>query len=251
MQNSTMVDLYTYNRQDYYITSRIYQKILLYFYDLYNIQIYNFLRKLFHYLNSHPSEEIFLKLILRTYGGIFENPILINEFSLANKLHSSKKEIINKLTNFHNNGIVDYNYEDSTSKLLFLVNREDDYTINRISKNIEKQHQLKFEKLKSFVDYLQNKNICRNKQLLLYFNEISNSNCGKCDNCLNKNKTEIPFKLVAETILNILIKGSLSSNEIIQALQHSEMDIINTLKILLEKNKITITSQNKFKLTGK
>jgi len=207
--------------------------------------------QLFHYLNSHPSEEIFLKLILRTYGGIFENPILINEFSLANKLHSSKKEIINKLTNFHNNGIVDYNYEDSTSKLLFLVNREDDYTINRISKNIEKQHQLKFEKLKSFVDYLQNKNICRNKQLLLYFNEISNSNCGKCDNCLNKNKTEIPFKLVAETILNILIKGSLSSNEIIQALQHSEMDIINTLKILLEKNKITITSQNKFKLTGK
>ena len=144
--------------------------------------------QLFHYLNSHPSEEIFLKLILRTYGGIFENPILINEFSLANKLHSSKKEIINKLTNFHNNGIVDYNYEDSTSKLLFLVNREDDYTINRISKNIEKQHQLKFEKLKSFVDYLQNKNICRNKQLLLYFNEISNSNCGKCDNCLNKNK---------------------------------------------------------------
>lgn len=207
--------------------------------------------QLFHFMNSHPSEENFLKLILRTYGGIFENPILINEFSLANKLQTSKKEIINKLTNFHNNGVVNYNYEDSTSKLLFLVNREDDYTINRISKNIEKQHQLKFEKLKSFVDYLQNKKTCRNKQLLLYFNEISTSNCGKCDNCVAKNKLDIPIKLVTEAILNLLNEGPISSNEVAQTLQFSEMNIINTLKILLEKNKITITSQNKFKLTGK
>ena len=207
--------------------------------------------QLFNFMNSHPSEENFLKLILRTYGGIFENPILINEFSLANKLQTSKKEIINKLTNFHNNGVVNYNYEDSTSKLLFLVNREDDYTINRISKNIEKQHQLKFEKLKSFVDYLQNKKTCRNKQLLLYFNEISTLNCGKCDNCVLKSKLDTPVKFVAEAILNRLNEGPLSSNEMAQTLQFSEMNIINTLKILLEKNKITITSQNKFKLTGK
>ena len=41
------------------------------------------------------------------------------------------------LNDLHTNGIVHYSYENTTSKLLFLVTRDDNYTINYISKNIE------------------------------------------------------------------------------------------------------------------
>jgi len=41
----------------------------------------------------------------------------------------------------------------------------------------------------------------------------------------------------------------MTSSEIAIHLNFSDEEILNSLKILLEQNKITITSQNKFKLT--
>ncbi|MBI9041343.1 ATP-dependent DNA helicase RecQ [Lutibacter sp.] len=205
--------------------------------------------QLFYYINSHPASETLLKLILRTYGGIFEHATFINEFSLANKLRLSKIEIINQLTSLNKDGIINYSYEDSTSKLLFLVNREDDYTINSIAKSIEQQYVLKFEKLKASINFIKNKKTCRNKQLLSYFNEIITDDCGKCDNCLAKTKGNASYKTISEAILTFLGISTYTSIEIINNLQFSEKEILNTLKILLEKNKIAITSQNKIKRT--
>ena len=43
----------------------------------------------------------------------------------------------------------------------------------------------------------------------------------------------------------------MSAQKIIESLNYNEAIVLKCLKNLLEKNKITITSQNKFKLTGK
>jgi len=52
-----------------------------------------------------------------------------------------------------------------------------------------------------------------------------------------------------DQIMELLKDRVLSSQELVVLLDYSETEIINSLKILLEKNKITITSQNKFKRT--
>ena len=95
--------------------------------------------QIFDYLNNQPSKSELIQLILRSYGGIFDHYTIINEFSLSKKLKSSKKEVVKHLNDLHSNGIVNYSYENTTSKLLFLVTRDDNYTINHISKNIEQQ----------------------------------------------------------------------------------------------------------------
>ena len=53
---------------------------------------------------------------------------------------------------------------------------------------------------------------------------------------------------MANSFLEVLKNQTLSSKELTSILNFSEDEILNSLKILLEKNKITITSQNKFKL---
>ncbi|WP_372746706.1 helicase-related protein, partial [Lutibacter sp.] len=205
--------------------------------------------QIFNYINQHPSTEKLLKLILRTYGGIFEHETLINEFALSKKLECSKNTVIQILNTLNQQGIVSYVFEDSSAKLNFLVHRENDYTINRISKNIKQQNQLKFEKLNASIQYLQNKTTCRNKQLLNYFNEILLEDCGICDVCLSKKRTHTSAKKIEDAILEYLKGGPFTSNQIINNLQFNEKDILNTLQLLLEKNKIAITSQNKFKRT--
>ena len=128
-----------------------------------------------------------------------------------------------------------------------LVPRDDNYTINSIAKNIEQQNNLKYEKLKATISYIKNTKTCRNIQLLHYFNETITEPCGKCDVCRAKISPENPIETISNYILNLLKKQPLSSQELTTGSNYSESEILNSLKILLEKNKITITSQNKFK----
>jgi ATP-dependent DNA helicase RecQ len=203
--------------------------------------------QIFNYIENHPSKNDLIKLILRSYGGIFDHYTIINEYSLSRKLNCSKKEVVKHLNDLHLNGIVNYSYENTTSKLVFLVPRDDNYTINSISKNIENQNNLKYQKLSSTISFIQNINTCRNTQLLSYFNEKILENCGTCDVCRSKLKSETSLETIANQILILLSEKSHSSNELVALLNYSEKDILISLKILLEKNKIAITSQNKFK----
>ena len=205
-------------------------------------------QQLFNYLDNYPSKNDFIQLILRSYGGVFEHYTIINEYVLSKKLNCSKNEIIKKLKELQEQGIIKYSYADTNSKLNFMVVREDDYTINRISKNIEQQNNLKYEKLKAVIDFIQNKQTCRTIQLLSYFNETATTPCGTCDVCISKNKKSTPLKNVSTGILKALTKQPMSSFERASMLNFSEEEILNSLKILFEQHKITITSQNKFKL---
>jgi len=202
--------------------------------------------QIFDYLNNQPSKSKLIQLILRSYGGIFDHYTIINEFSLSKKLNCSKKEVIKHLNDLHSNGIVHYSYANTTSKLSFIVTRDDNYTINNISKNIEQQNSLKSEKLEAVISYIQNTKTCRNIQLLSYFNESIAEACGSCDICKAKIKPENSIEIISNHIINLLNEKPLSSQEITTLLNYSESEILNSLKILLEKNKITITSQNKF-----
>ncbi|MEX1384188.1 helicase-related protein, partial [Lutibacter sp.] len=204
--------------------------------------------QLFNYLEEYPSKKDLIKLILRSYGGIFEHHTIIDEFKLSKKLGVSKGNIIATLQDLNTNGIVKYNFENSNSRLTFLVIREDNYTINSISKNIEKQYSIKYDKLTATINFIRDTQTCRNMQLLSYFDEIVTEPCGKCDVCTSKNApTETTTALLSE-ILKLLEAQHLSSQELSVALKCNQKQLLNSLKILLEKNKIAITSQNKFKL---
>ena len=157
--------------------------------------------------------------------------------------------MVKQLKELHSNGIVHYSYKNTTSRLSFLIARDDNYTINSISKNIEQQNNLKLEKLKAVISYIENTKTCRTLQFLSYFNEIATEPCGTCDNCLAKKTKNTATQTILEQILELLKDRALSSQELVVLLDYSETEILNSLKILLEKNKITITSQNKFKRT--
>lgn len=206
-------------------------------------------QQLFHFLEQNKSKEQLIQLILRSYGGIFEHYTIINEYVIAKKLNCSKNTVINNLKLLDEQNIVNYYYSDTNSKLNFLVIREDDYTINRISKNIQQQNNSKFQKLQATIDFIKNNNTCRNIQLLSYFNEIQKQPCGKCDVCLKANSIKINVITIAEEILEQLSSKELTSFQLVDVLNFAEEEILNSLKILLEQHKIAITSQNKFKRT--
>ncbi|MBN2868443.1 MAG: RecQ family zinc-binding domain-containing protein, partial [Flavobacteriaceae bacterium] len=136
------------------------------------------------------------------------------------------------------------------AQITFIEPREDDKTINRISKTIEQQNDLKKKQVKAVLDYVNNNEVCKSIQLLSYFGEKELEECGICSVCIKKK--DVSAKTTSVDINKVIIKqlelGHLSSKDLFKALPFSEEQINNTLKQMLERNIIEVTATNTYKL---
>lgn len=197
-----------------------------------------------HVVNQKEQELI--ELLLRSYTGLFTNPVKINEYVLANKLQITSKELIRRLNSLHDRKILSFQQHKNSHNLIFLKPREDDYTVNAISKNVKAYQYQKKQKLLALIDFIESKDICRSRLLLSYFDHKKSKDCGICDVCL-KNKYKIPEELELK-ILALLKDNDLTSQEIFTELNVQEDSVLSTLKILLKKEQIKINFQNQYTL---
>ena len=203
---------------------------------------------LFLYQKRNPNAKKIIQILLRTYGGIFDQFTKINEYSIAKKLQLNKFDIIKSLDQLNNDNILIYKYYKGISQIKFTVPREDNYAINSIAKNISKRNKIKLNKANSVIEFIENNTICRNVQLLHYFGENKINNCEICDVCTTQKLTKTDYNIIANKILELLNNdGVLSSNDISNSLFFDDKSILKTLQFLLEKRTISLTSQNKFK----
>jgi ATP-dependent DNA helicase RecQ len=200
---------------------------------------------------SHTIRNIYTKkfidTLLRTYAGLFEQEVKVDEFLLAKKNNITSKQVIANLERLQQEEILTYNSVKTDTEISFLVPREDDKTINRFSKEISQFLKQKEKKSADFLAYITNNKVCRSIQILDYFDEVSTKNCGICDVCLSKKrdtKKDISFE-----ILSILKeKKEVTSQEINQHLKANEKDILIHLQQLLAQGQIQINHQNKYQL---
>ena len=212
-----------------------------------NLQFCTSNKMVLNYANQHKSHNPLIKLLLRSYGGIFENKTNINEYLLSKKLQTSKLNIVTQLKQLDSNKIIKYELQMAQSNLLFLVMREDEKTINRIAKNTKQRNQLKQKKTNAVISYVANNEICRSKQLLSYFSETNLGNCGICEICLSKNKSKINLKTVATKIKLILKDNTnLDAKQIVILTKEKEEITLKVLQLLLEKKEVKLNSENKY-----
>jgi len=201
------------------------------------------------YADEHKELDIVIKVLLRNYGGLFENKSTININLIASKLNTTKEKVVKLLTILHNDNIVNFNNSNTNTQIQFLLPREDNYTINAISLNIKSYNNNKDDKLNAVINFVTNTSKCRNKQLLKYFGETFSKNCGHCDICLSiKNAAQKPnYKDIAKGIINILETfNELDSKSIVGKLNYEEKHTLFTLQLLLDNHKIVVNSQHKF-----
>ena len=216
--------------------------------DTYNkkstIQFLSSSNRVLSFSKAKTKTAIVIQLLLRSYAGIFEQETKINEFWLAKKSNLLSKQIVAILTKLHAEELLVYNKATDNSELSFLVPREDDKTINAISRNIEKYIKQKIKKANEFVRFIENDIICRSIQISQYFNEETFSKCGICDVCLaNKNM----YTDISKEIIHYLSSiKSASSEEICQHISSKQGNVLVNLQQLLGEEKISINSFNQY-----
>lgn len=206
---------------------------------------------LFQYLETHLDLNTLVKILLRTYGGIFDYETKVNLSLIIQKSNLPEKQIIEQLQRLKKDEIINLQMANTDSEITYLAPREDDITINPIAKTIEQQHQLKHQQIEAVLNYVKNDSVCRSQQLLAYFGEKTSTNCGKCSVCLNKNSGISYSNKVS--ISNLILKNlkgkDLSSRQLLQIIKCSEQELIHSLSELMEIKKIKITQANTYSLT--
>ncbi len=206
-------------------------------------------QQLFDYFDKNQSLTPVAQIIIRTYGGIFDYDTKINTMLISKKVNEPIAKVTKVLEQLHKDEIIAYTAQHNDLEITFLVPREDDSTINVFAKKVKERHHIKKENLDHILSYINNKRICRSKQLLQYFGETLAEDCGICDVCTAiEDVDDIMALSISKKIITLLKNEAHSSRQLIETLLYKEEILLMVIQKMLAEGQIAINTKNEYEL---
>jgi len=203
-------------------------------------------KEVVRYISLNPAHEEPILTILRNYTGIFEIETAINTAMITKKANISEAALIDMLKKLEQKGVVALRTSGNDSSIVFNEVREDEHTINRVSKFLEQQNAIKLKQFESAVTYVTDASYCKARMILEYFDEETTADCGICSYCIAKaRKPKSPIETATE-ILEILKEESINSRDIETRLELTAQETVFALQLLLENDRIKINDYNQY-----
>jgi ATP-dependent DNA helicase RecQ len=209
--------------------------------DLYKFQLKN------------EAYDNFIKLLLRTYNGLFDSFVVINEFDVAYKTKAKQEDIVKRLKILHQHNVLTYAQQSSMPSITFLQPRVDVREMNFSKESYLFLKQRANERVQAMIHYASSNFKCRSQLLLAYFGETNTEKCNHCDVCIDENKRVISneeFDLISEQILQLLVVHELSLRKLIDMVTISkEEKIVFVIRFMVENKIIEYTEENNLKIS--
>jgi len=186
--------------------------------------------ELYDYLLRHPKLDRIIKAILRTYQGAFLHHINVREGQLANFLNMTRADLDKSLKLLHKDGIVDYSPQKEKPQLVFTKERVDANVLDIDRQLYAFRKNRHLERIRKAVAYAETP-VCRNRQLLHYFGQEVDKNCGICDVCTGRTRTDIStdqFENYKQWIQELLQAGPLSLEQVVKAFPPAQEEKVLT-----------------------
>lgn len=186
------------------------------------------------------------KTLLRTYSGIYDQPVSISEKQIASLVKCSLEEIQTQLQNLQHSGIIQYFPQKENPQLFFPIPRirAEDLVINQTNLLSRKKQYL--ERLQAMLGYAENQKDCRSQAIAIYFGDLSTTPCGTCDNCLRIKKQSITaadFEEIKIAVMRLLEKQSLAPSAMISLLKNkNEAQVMKVLDFLQAEEMIQVNT---------
>lgn len=205
--------------------------------------------ELYQFQIANKQYDILLKILLRSYGSLFDNFTKIQENIIAKRAQLSTQEVKDFLTNLKQMDILDYIPQNSNPKLLMLKTRVDSKYISLSKETLETRKANEEAKAASVIQYASNQYQCRSHVLQNYFGEEDNKRCGKCDVCLERNKLNIndqEFEAIMLAIQNLISQNPMHVDDIIMAIvEYREDKMVSVLQFLSDNGQIAMNDEQK------
>ena len=139
------------------------------------------------YLLQHqsPLEERVIESLLRTYSGLFNDFMFIDESYIAQLTGLRLPQVYLTLKSLASRHIIEFIPQKRTPYVRYLQRREDAEHLIFPPAIYEDLKQRFTERIEAMISYATNDSVCRSRQLLHYFGETRSTDCGQCDVCLD------------------------------------------------------------------
>jgi ATP-dependent DNA helicase RecQ len=206
--------------------------------------------ELYKFQISNKYFDPYIKLLLRSYSGLFEDFVNINETLLAGRSKTNENKIIEVLKKLQELEVLDYLPKKQVTQIIYLQNRVDEKYLNLSEDKQKENKDSEIKRMNFILNYCNQNSACRTEILLSYFGEHQNFRCGKCDICRKRNKLEISdlkFTKIKKQVLIILSEESKTLIEICDLIKDfREEKIIKVINFLIENSEL-ISEGNKIR----
>ena len=191
----------------------------------------------------------FIKVVLRSYSGVFDSYVKIAEKEIAKRIGKTFEEVKTIFSELEKREILTYLPQTEMPRITFLSERINAKDILISPENLKKRKEKSEERMNAMIHYATSKTKCRSQMLLSYFGETDSYRCGICDICLERNKLELSnleFESVSEQIKKNLSSHPLTLIEIVDTVKNSSVDkTIKVVQWLIDNEKLIYFEDNK------
>ncbi len=128
-----------------------------------------------------------LEALLRTYGGLFEEPVVVDERRLAKTLEWQVETVIKRLKELAHQRVISYKQRSNAPSATLLTHRLDAQRLTLDPTALALRKQRAEARLKALIQYVEETDECRARRLIRYFGETMEKDCGTCDICRARN----------------------------------------------------------------
>ena len=203
--------------------------------DLYKFQVAN------------ASLDGFIKLILRSYTGLFSGYVVIDEELLARRAGITQEQVYNFLKHLRKSKIIDYVPRNRTPYIYFSKERVKIERLKISKENYDLRKRDFLNRVNSVIHYATTKTKCRSQLLLEYFGENDSERCGQCDICKSVEHMEITtfeFDEISQRVKKIL-ETPCNYENLLLKLKGNQEKTRQVVAWLLDNNKMVYRVDNK------
>jgi ATP-dependent DNA helicase RecQ len=154
--------------------------------------------QLYRLEGNTPQEDKVIVALLRSYGGLFSDYCFIDESLIAQQAGINKQQAYFTLRSLTQKHILNFIPSKRTPYIRYSQRREDSENV-MIGQDIYEDRKKQFQtRIYAMLEYATNDEVCRSRQLLKYFGEMTDHDCGQCDVCLSHRSEG----MVSESIQN-------------------------------------------------
>lgn len=139
-------------------------------------------------LNSlNDDENNVVTALLRNYGGLFSDYCYIDESLIAMQAGISREAVYDALKNLSMRRILHFIPRKMIPHIRYAQRREEADRLIFSREVYDDRKQEYTERINAMINYAENDDVCRSRQLLRYFGEARSTDCGVCDVCKSHN----------------------------------------------------------------
>lgn len=186
---------------------------------------------------SEDTEKL-IRILLRSYTGLFTDYAYICEDNLSTRSGLSKQQIYETLLSLSRQHILHYIPAKKTPYIIYTRERQETERVYLSKEVYEDRKESYVQRINAMIEYAESENRCRSRMLLRYFGEKNEHNCGQCDVCLQQHQSGLKsgeFESISQQLQALLKENPLSLQEIKDKMQVPENHLMKVVSYLVSE----------------